>query len=81
MAEELRGATDHASRGEDAMAQKMEMPMEALTVQSTSRIVSTETCVHGRLIDEVLTRDGRRTGKVHCVECGAQLDDPYHGLK
>jgi pyruvate,orthophosphate dikinase len=27
------------------------------------------------------TRNGKRTGKVHCVECGAKFDDPYHGLK
>jgi hypothetical protein len=63
------------------MAQRMEMPMETLMIQPASRTALTKTCVHGRLLDEVLTRDGRRTGKVHCVECGAQFDDPYHGLK
>ena len=63
------------------MAQRTEMPMEALMIQPASRTASRETCVHGRLIDEVLTRHGKRTGKVHCVECGAKFDDPYHGLK
>lgn len=55
--------------------------MEALMVQSTSGTASMKTCAHGRLIDDVLTKDGKRTGRVHCVECGAQFDDPYYGLK
>ena len=57
------------------------MPMEALMVQSTSSTASTKTCVHGRLIDNVLTKDGKRTGKVYCVECGAKFTDPYHEAK
>jgi hypothetical protein len=63
------------------MSQRTEMPMEALLVQSTSGTASIKACVHGRLINDVLTRDGKRTGKVHCVECGTRFDDPYHGLK
>ena len=63
------------------MAQRTEMPMETLMIQPASRTASIKACVHGRLIDEVLTRNGKRTGKVHCVECGAKFDDPYHGLK
>lgn len=55
--------------------------MEALMVQSTSSTASTKTCVHGRLIDNVLTKDGKRTGKVYCVECGAKFTDPYHEAK
>lgn len=39
------------------------------------------TCGHKRLIDDVLTRGGRRTGKVRCLECGAIFDDPYRGLE
>lgn len=57
------------------------MPMEAVMIQPVSRTASIKTCVHGRLIDEVLTREGKRTGKVHCVECGAKFDDPHRGLK
>lgn len=63
------------------MVQRTEMPMEAVMIQPVSRTASIKTCVHGRLIDEVLTREGKRTGKVHCVECGAKFDDPYRGLK
>jgi hypothetical protein len=63
------------------MAQRTAMPMEALMIQPESRTALIEPCVHGRLIDDVLTRNGKRTGKVYCVECGAKFDDPYHDLK
>ena len=39
------------------------------------------TCLHHRLIDDVLTTEGKRTGKVRCVECGAVFDDPEQGLE
>lgn len=38
-------------------------------------------CSHGRLIEDVLTGSGKRTGKVRCLECGAKFEDPYHGQK
>jgi hypothetical protein len=38
-------------------------------------------CAHGRLIDDVRTRSGKRTGKVRCLECNAIFDDPYRVLK
>ncbi|HKT35198.1 MAG TPA: hypothetical protein VJR03_10240 [Nitrospira sp.] len=31
-------------------------------------------CFHLRLIDDVMSADGQRTGKVRCVECGAIFD-------
>lgn len=40
-----------------------------------SKIVSVTRCVHGRLIDDVLMGNGQRSGKVRCLECGAQFDD------
>jgi len=40
----------------------------------------TSLCLHSRLIDEVLTEDGKRTGQVRCLECGALLDDPHRGV-
>ncbi|MCS6291475.1 MAG: hypothetical protein H8J66_00250 [Nitrospira sp.] len=55
--------------------------MDSVTAQQVSSMILEKTCSHGRLIDDVLTRNGKRTGKVHCVECGAKFDDPYHGLK
>jgi hypothetical protein len=44
-------------------------------------LVSEQSCAHGRLIDEVRTRGGKRTGKVRCLECQAVIDDPYLGMK
>lgn len=38
-------------------------------------------CPHARLIDDVLRTDGRRTGQVRCLECGATFEDPYKGFK
>lgn len=38
-------------------------------------------CAHQRLIDDILTRGGKRTGKVRCLECSAEIDDPYRGQR
>ena len=38
-------------------------------------------CAHQRLIDDVLTKRGKRTGKVCCLECRAIFDDPYKRFK
>lgn len=37
---------------------------------------ATRLCSHSRLIDDVLTPTGLRTGQVRCLECGAVFDDP-----
>ncbi|TKS59472.1 MAG: hypothetical protein EWM72_02040 [Nitrospira sp.] len=58
-----------------------EVSMETQTVRDTSKVMPANTCSHQRLIDEVLTRDGERTGKVRCLECGAVFADPYWGVK
>lgn len=59
--------------------------METQMIQETDHETSMATwktlCAHQRLIDEVLTRSGKRTGKVRCLECGAVFDDPYRGVK
>lgn len=55
--------------------------MDSVTAQQVSSRTLVKTCSHSRLIDNVLTKDGKRTGKVHCVECGAKFNDPYRGLK
>lgn len=52
----------------------MEAQMETGPVQPPRKIVSVNPCVHGRLIEEVLTEDGQRSGKVRCLECGTQFD-------
>ncbi|HMS86261.1 MAG TPA: hypothetical protein PKD12_21685 [Nitrospira sp.] len=59
----------------------MELTMESVTVQSTHDSIRTNPCVHGRAIDDVLTRGKKRTGKVRCLECGTIFDDPYQGSK
>lgn len=33
-------------------------------------------CLHRRLIDEVLTVDGKPTGQVRCLECRTVFEDP-----
>lgn len=38
--------------------------------------IATRLCTHRRLIDEVLTPAGLRTGQVRCLECCAVFDDP-----
>ena len=32
-------------------------------------------CSHRRMIDEVLKEDGKKSGQVRCVECGAVFND------
>ena len=69
----------------DSMSRQREVPMdsqvESQTLQPTSRIEPATPCAHSRLIEEVLTRSGKQTGKDRCLECGTTFDDPYHGLK
>lgn len=63
------------------MTHSIAIAPEAGMAESRLTMIAGTACVHGRLIDDVLTRSGKRTGKVLCVECGAKFDDPYHGLK
>ncbi|HLZ35577.1 MAG TPA: hypothetical protein VKP13_16335 [Nitrospira sp.] len=63
------------------MNREMEAPADAPTASELSHIDSATSCVHSRIIDDVLTRNGKRTGKVRCCECKAIIDDPYQGLK
>ena len=59
--------------------------MEAQMIQETgwrsNRTSTNVCCAHQRLIDDVLTRSGTRTGKVRCLECGTIFDDPFRGVK
>lgn len=75
-----QGSGDDHSTPEEA-----EVSMETQMIQETGRKSSGTTasacCTHQRLIDDVLTRGGKRTGKVRCLECGTIFDDPYQGLK
>jgi hypothetical protein len=33
-------------------------------------------CTHSRLVDDVLTKEGNKTGRLVCVECAAVFLDP-----
>lgn len=44
--------------------------------QSYALSKATRFCTHSRIIDDVLTPQGLKTGKVRCIECGAVFDDP-----
>jgi hypothetical protein len=62
-----------------------EVPMKPYTETQTRELpedtAPVKSCVHGRLIDDVLTKRGTRTGQVRCIECGAIFDDPHQGSK
>jgi len=59
--------------------------METQLIQETGlnsgKVTSNACCTHQRLIDDILTRGGKRTGKVRCLECSTIFDDPYQGSK
>ncbi|MBK9308217.1 MAG: hypothetical protein IPM58_14320 [Nitrospira sp.] len=63
-----------------AMEQRLTL-IKASAAAPDVQLLSKQGCVHGRLIDEVRTRGGKRTGKVRCLECQAIIDDPYQGMK
>lgn len=73
------------SGDEHSTLEAVEVSMETQVIQETarnsSRVTSNACCVHQRLIDDVLTRVGKRTGKIRCLECGTIFDDPYKGSK
>ena len=37
-------------------------------------------CLHRRMIDDVLTAGGEKTGMVRCLECLKIIPDPYLSL-
>lgn len=53
-----------------------------LTTPSQETIVRTKAtapCTHNRLVDEVLSANGAKTGRLLCMECQAEFPDPlYH---
>lgn len=70
---------------DDVGASTKEVPPDSTDAMSTGqpikKLVSASTCLHGRLIDDVLTHDGIRSGKVRCLECGAVIEDPHHSQR
>lgn len=65
----------------DSQSQVTEAPMDKQAdtpkVPNIDKVISPVPCAHERLIDDVLTRGGKRTGNVRCRECGAVFADPY----
>lgn len=74
----------HVSGDEPSTLDEAEVSMEPQIIQETgrksSRTTSNVCCTHQRVIDDVLTRVGKPTGKVRCLECGIIFDDPYQGV-
>ncbi len=70
---------------DDVRRHTKEAPMESTggisTDQPINKVASAKACVHSRLIDDVLTRCGQRTGKVRCLECSAVIEDPHHSQR
>jgi len=66
---------------EDSLLRRTEERVETQPAQDTSNVTSAPICAHLRIIDDILTKSGKRTGKVRCLECGAKFNDPYHGLR
>ncbi len=64
-----------------SMPRQTERPVQTPAMSRREQTLSERSCAHGRLIDDVLTRNGKRTGKVRCLECRTILDDPYHGWR
>jgi len=59
------------------------MPIKTQATQNAEAETRIEeaTCAHQRIIDDILTKGGKRTGKVRCLECHAMFDDPYKGFR
>ncbi len=41
-----------------------------------SALLPPAACCHQRLVDPVLAENGKETGMVRCLECGAIIPDP-----
>lgn len=52
-----------------SMIVQLQAPFQAIAI-------ATRFCTHSRIIDDVLTPEGRKSGKVRCLECGVVFDDP-----
>lgn len=72
------------SEDKSSTIEEAEVSMETPMIQETDQrsIGNTSNgCAHQRIIDDVLSKGGKRTGKVRCLECGTTFDDPYQGSK
>jgi hypothetical protein len=60
-------------KGEGISVRSTEVPMNPHLETQTRKILgdaAPTTCTPGRIIDDVLTTRGQRTGQVRCLECG-----------
>ena len=76
----MQGQNESTGKAEPVSG-PLEGCLESMTTQQRSYGGTVKTCSHSRLIDSVLTREGKWTGKVRCQECGATFADPYQGMK
>jgi hypothetical protein len=70
-----------ATREQDCISKEAEALVEILIAEEAKKLTPSAACVHQRIIDDVLNRNGKRTGKVRCCKCGAIFDDPYQDQK
>ncbi len=49
---------------------------QSLVSEDTAVPVTMARCRHGRIVDDVLTPEGERTGHLVCKECQAVFPDP-----
>ena len=43
---------------------------------STMSVQAIRRCLHSRLVDDVRTPDGKKTGRLLCLECLTEFPDP-----
>lgn len=65
----------------DHMEESVKVPKRAGSIQPDHGPAVGHTCMHNRMIDDVLTARGKRTGKIRCLECQAVINDTYHSGK
>lgn len=54
----------------------MEPTVPSTPVNTTIHVKSVPRCTHSRIVDEVRTPDGMKTGRLVCLECFAEFPDP-----
>lgn len=54
-------------------------PDEAGRLREARSAKGNPQCKHSRLLDYIVTKEGKRTGELACKECGTILPDERHG--
>jgi hypothetical protein len=62
------------SKGEPTMQPTLTNPPRERRVQTKTA----SQCAHGRIVDEVRSANGAKTGRLVCIECRAEFPDPLY---